>query len=466
MTSLRPSSLLLLAGLTATALVGCEPTLDEAPAVSAGSLDLSRVVAIGDDYAAGVADGGLTRARQEYSFPNLLVQQLQRAGAGAFTQPLLATGESTGGVQLLSLTATNQALTGPAAVSFIDQEPLNPGTPCEEIRYRLPAWADAGAGLPGNLAVPGLRLMDLETPGLGDETNFRNAGAAYNAGLERILPDGADAASYLTLVKRAQPTFVIVSAGLGDLLPYILSGGTCNTSLPSVSTVSFRAKRLVDSLVATTSANGIILGVPKLDVLPLTRTTVSAVSRGLGRPDTASLYGIVFRNNKNDTVRLSYEDIVLLPMVARVGRMEDATGTPYPQAFGSRENPLRDRDVLTTTEIARVDGYINAPPSSINDRLRTAVSIAGAKGRFVYVETGNFFQSLNNGQFINGIRFSDDPVTGGLVSLDGYTLTPRGNALLVNFIITNALNPLSTVSNFGTSLPLIDISTLPATRLP
>ena len=51
--------------LTACALSQDTPT-------PSTNFDVSRYVAVGDSYTAGLSNGGLTRASQDYSFPNLL----------------------------------------------------------------------------------------------------------------------------------------------------------------------------------------------------------------------------------------------------------------------------------------------------------------------------------------------------------------------------------------------------------
>lgn len=457
--SLTPPAVLAFSLLTAAlaGLSGCEPQLDDVAGPAAGALDVRHYVGLGDDYAAGVVNGGLTRERQEYSFPNLLARQLRLASGGEFTQPLLAPGESTGGLLLTGLTDRNQALLGPGLVTFSDSAVLSPGA-CAETRYRFPVWADANAGaLPNNLGIPGLRLQDLATAGLGDDANLRNAANPYNGYLERLLADGTDATSYLTLVQQSQPTFVTVSIGLSDVLPFVRSGGACGT-LPTATNLKADVTQLVDELLANTTAKGVLLSVPKLSSLPLTRTLVSDLNRGLGRPDTASM----FVQTATGLARTTSTDIVLSPMVGRVGRFETATGDAATAPFGlSRDNPLRDQDVLSNTQFTQVETLIFRT-NGINKTLETKAAESG--GRLVYLDINSLLGDMINGRYIDGVRYSGDPVTGGLFNFDGYTLTPRGNGLLVNYLISTLNKPGP--DGFGTNLPQLDVNSLPATRLP
>jgi hypothetical protein len=443
--------------IAATSFAGCEPSLstDDVPAVTAGSIDLRRYISIGDDFTAGVVNGGLTRASQEYSFPNQLAKQFQLAGGGAFTQPLLSEGVSTRTVQLQGLTDRNLPLLGAATVSFVDSIRLNAGSPCSELRYQFERSSTAGT-VPNNLGIPRLRLTQVSTTGLGNEAN--QAGSSdYNAYFERLLPNGSDQ-TYLQTIRAAQPSFLTVSMGLSDLLPYVLSGGTCG-SLPSASSLGLASRQLIDSLSAATTAKGVILSVPTLANLPLTRTQVSAINRRLGRPDTTSMYVL----SGSTVKRTAFNDVVLLTMIGRIGRNETATGQPASAPFGlDATNPLRDQDVLSGAEITNITGRINGR-GGINEELAKKATNSG--GRFIFIDLKNFYLTVATGLYANGVRYSDDTVIGGMFNYDGYTLSPRGNALLANAILEQMANTDPKVG-FGLSVPRIDINSLPATPLP
>ena len=82
--------------LGALTFAGCAPD-QTAPTPGTGSLNLSRHVAVGDNYLAGFSDGGLTQTSQQYSLAALLDQQfaLTSRSTSTFTQPLMPAGPGT-----------------------------------------------------------------------------------------------------------------------------------------------------------------------------------------------------------------------------------------------------------------------------------------------------------------------------------------------------------------------------------
>ncbi|MEQ9581225.1 MAG: hypothetical protein RIM68_03570 [Arenibacter sp.] len=68
------------------------------PALTAGSADFSKYVAIGNSFTAGFSDNALFIASQQNSFRNLLSQKFSLVGVGNFSQPL--TNDNIGGLLL------------------------------------------------------------------------------------------------------------------------------------------------------------------------------------------------------------------------------------------------------------------------------------------------------------------------------------------------------------------------------
>ena len=66
------------------------------PTLTAGSVDFSNYVAVGASFTAGFTDGGLFKASQENSFPNILSKEFAKVGGGSFTQPLM--NDNSGGI--------------------------------------------------------------------------------------------------------------------------------------------------------------------------------------------------------------------------------------------------------------------------------------------------------------------------------------------------------------------------------
>ena len=80
--------------LLATAILspGCSDKTPSGPALGLGGVTISKYVAIGDSYAAGYQSNALYQSGQNYSYPALIAQQLNAAGAvlGTFEQPIFS----------------------------------------------------------------------------------------------------------------------------------------------------------------------------------------------------------------------------------------------------------------------------------------------------------------------------------------------------------------------------------------
>lgn len=438
----------------AAGLASCEPATDDVPAPVASSLDFSRYVAVGDDYTAGVANGALTAQSQAYSFPNLLAQQLKRVGGGEFVQPLAAEGERFGaGLRLFNLTDRNLPLLEAVPSTFVAADTLNSGTACAELRYQFPRWGGAGTALPNNLGVPGLRVQDISKSGVGNAAN--RMAADYNPYLERLLPANDDR-TYVQVVKAARPTFFTLWMGMSDIATYLRSGGTCGATVTAAQLQS-KVFPLIDSLLAT-GASGVIgtLPVPNSG-LAISRLTQTRLNQRLGRPDTFPIFIV----ENGVATRMLGKDAVLLPVAGRVGRNETATGQPAAAPLGSADNPLRDEDVLTEGELRLLGVAI----SNFNTALINTYNRKNAAVRTSVVGLDDFFFKINsNGVLIDGVLYTGDPVTGGFFGYDGISLTPRGNALVVNRII-EVLNKSTASAGFDTHIPGLDANNYPAMPL-
>ena len=75
-------------GIGSLTLSSCKPKF-KAPESSAGEINTARFVMIGGSHTAGYMDDALYYDGQQYSIANLLSQQLQKVGSGAFNQPYM-----------------------------------------------------------------------------------------------------------------------------------------------------------------------------------------------------------------------------------------------------------------------------------------------------------------------------------------------------------------------------------------
>lgn len=138
-------------------------------------------------------------------------------------------------------------------------------------------------------------------------------------------------------------------------------------------------------------------------------------------------------------------DFILLP--AQQGLLTPANfanglGFVNPTTF--QPQPFPDWAVLDESEVNLVRNSTNA----FNAKIRSA---AQAKGLAVVEADALFNEIIRTGR-IDGVAVSTAFVSGGLFSLDGVHLTPKGYAIVANQFI-KAIN-----ANYGVKVPLIDIN--------
>lgn len=264
------------------------------PNFSAGSLDFTTYVAVGNSITAGLMDAALYTSGQNSAFPNLLASSFSQVGGGAFNQPDIG---SEAGFNT-SLNDLSQAFESSAAVfgKFILDTSIpgpSPTTPGAAFGF----VADAGAI--NNLGVPGMRLIEIGTAGYGTLNPFYT----------RFALDPAST-SILEQAIAKQPTFMTMWLGNNDVLQWATSGGVgaigidLTTGAPDptsdaipgslVSTASFDLA--IDNVVATLGAvlpntEVVMINVPNMTVtpffqavsynaIPLDEATATAVQAG------------------------------------------------------------------------------------------------------------------------------------------------------------------------------------------
>lgn len=464
----------LAAAATALLLNACAPSQDApAPAIT---INISRYVAVGDSYTAGLSAGGLTRTSQEYSFPNLLAQQLGTASGGAaFTQPYLEAGTGSGYLTLAGFTpagfAQGRRVTGQAVRGQI----INTAACAGADTVRLLTRSSTSGTLPQNLGIPGLQLSQIETAGYGNAATA-TPGSAFNPYFERLLPAG-DNRTYLQAVSDAanSATFFTYFQGLDDLMPFVRSGGECagldvaSTSASSAArtllqnTMNQNAKKILDRLTAN-SRMGIIARLPTLPTLPLLRSGKGDVLEKRLQVffgDTAHMYIQASRPNVPSPARaIAGDDYVLATALARIGKLTPVVvgGTTLMLPYGrDSRNPVFDADVLDSRELNLIGPILN----NYNNTLETLsatynlpiINLTNANERTL--DLNLLFSNVADNIAIAGVQYTPEAVRGSFFSVDYYTLTPRGNGVLANNFIL-AINKA-----YRANIPAIDVNKLP-----
>ncbi|MDB5233991.1 MAG: hypothetical protein JWR44_984 [Hymenobacter sp.] len=458
-----------LAAATALLLHACAPNQDT-PTPTAG-VDLSRYLAVGDSYTAGYSAGGLTRASQEYSFPNLLAQQFSKATPNAvFTQPLLEVGTGAGYLDLVDFPANGFPRARRVAGQAVRRTVIDPAACGGPDTLRLLTRSATSNALPQNLGVPGLLLSQIETVGWGNEASA-TPGRAFNPYFERLLPAN-DNRTYLQAVTTAaaSATFFTYFQGLDDLMPYVRSGGQCgeiNLDDPVKrgsfqTTLRQNAKTVLDQLTSG-GRRGIVARVPDLVTLPILRSGKgSALETRLQAifGDTARLY-IADPNNSGPAQRITGADYVVATTFPRIGQRTPVVvgGTTLMLPYGrDSRNPLRDADVLDSRELSFLTNIISNYNNQLNLLARDVYKLPVLNNSQL-----SYLLDINSAMpafvveaiSVGGVVYTAEPVRGNFFSLDYYSLTPRGNALIANTFIL-AINKA-----YRANIPAIDANSLP-----
>ncbi|MBI2618904.1 MAG: SGNH/GDSL hydrolase family protein [Ignavibacteriales bacterium] len=397
---------------------GCTQSDPTGPVASLGSHAVTKYVAIGNSLTAGYQSNALYASAQQYSYPNLIAQQLLRAGATIqlFEQPLYgdpgnadpATGKASR-LEILSLSSP---------IPSIGPRGLDPGSP-----------TNTALGRPyDNLGIPGIPLASFL-----DTTNFTG-----NPFVDLVLRPSMFPKSVFQQVQVLQPDLITLWLGNNDVLGYATSGGTSPSAPTPTGTFAALYAQVLDTLRAILPNAKILVGnIPDVTTIPFF-TTVGPAAQAQG---INAVYGI---HSSGDTAVMSLSTN-LLTLNAQAELSQGKGILP--------SNPLPSSVVLDSDEIA----IAQAAVSSFNAAI---ASVAAARGVALFDANALLKKANTEGYSIAGERFTSQYVAGGLFSLDGVYPSSRGYAIVANEMIA-VLN-----QHYGMSIPLVDISTVPGIPAP
>ena len=446
-------------------------------AVTSGEADFSKYVALGNSLTSGYRDGTVYLDGQLESYPAMIAEQMQKAGGGTFTQPLVP--DNIGGFAnipgfkgKLTLQVVNGALTPvySTAVSELD---------------RL-------TGTYNNMGVPGAKSFHLVANGYGNMAGLATGTA--NPYFVRFA--SSSTASVLEDAMAQNPTFFSLWIGNNDVLSYATSGGvgtnqTGNTNPstyssnditdPNVLAGSIRA--VLEGMKSVGATKGVIANIPNVTSIPFFTTVpynavpldeahatalntqlvgrLKPVLTALGQGDrlktlvvgqnpllikdetltdlSAQITAVLTRNGVSAALasfigttygqarHATSEDLILLSTKSVINT--DVTGVSAPFNKQGITYPLEDKYVLTKSEVAQVQTATNAYNTQIK-ALAEAYGLAFVDANAKMVELGK-----SSGIQYNGVNYSTTFVTGGSFSLDGVHLTGKGYAVIANEFI-------------------------------
>lgn len=217
-------------------------SVEELPALTAGSANFSKYVSVGASFTAGYTDNAVFIAGQQNSFPNILSKQFALVGGGAFTQPLM--NDNIGGFVAGSTVVVKPRLyfngTGPVTLA---------ATPTTQLTTNL-------GGVFTNVGVPGAKSTHIDYAGY----------ASLNPYFGRMATSAS--ITMLDYAINQSPTFFTLSEiGGNDVLGYATTGGDGTDPLTPTATFDVVFKSMVDKLTAT-GAKGVVTNVPYVKDLP------------------------------------------------------------------------------------------------------------------------------------------------------------------------------------------------------
>ena len=494
-------------GILALTFTACEPEfdtpVDESGTYSSGELDLSHYVAVGNSLTAGFADNALYITGQENSFPNIMAEKFQHVGGGDFSQPLMA--DNAGGLLL-----DGQQIADTRLVLNIGadgtQAPVNyrGAQPTTEITNTL-------QGPFNNMGVPGAKSFHFLAAGYGSVEGVSTGTA--NPYFARFASDPS--ASVIADAASQDPTFFTLWAGNNDVLGFATSGGVGEDQTGNFDLSSYGSNditdpnvfamvytQLVDALVAN-DADGVLINIPPVtavpyfntvpvNAIPLDEATAGMLNEqfqaynelilpglagvGILSPEEVAARQISFSAGQN-YVTLVDEDLTDISGIVQgppfnldqqtanlIGQLRQATDQdliPLPTSsfLGTLVNedptmingvsvPLGDQHVLTSSEQEMV--------RTATEAYNATIQALAEQHDLGYFDSSAFLSQLaEDGISYDGGLLTADFGTGGVFSLDGIHLTPRGNALVADRII-QVLN-----QKYGANLPRVDIGNYP-----
>ncbi|OOQ58363.1 SGNH/GDSL hydrolase family protein [Mucilaginibacter pedocola] len=418
-------------------LASCKP-YSEGPQGGQGSADFSRYIAVGNSLTAGYSNGGLYLESQQSAYPAIIARQMAKVGGGAFTQPLFGAGQENGSgyLKLTGFTATGMPVIANVA---------------DKLAVR------------GKVAIPGLGNVTLYTKYSGDINNYGVPGiklaniddAAYgnlNGYFERLLPGdaGANTTKYIDFVTAKTFTFFNNWLGNNDALGYATAGGASD-ALTDKAQFGALYNLVINKLTAT-GQKGVVATIPDVTAAPyFTTLSTTAILAGAkaANPAVTALY--VNARKAADITNTTYSprtagatDLILLTFdTQKIGQPVNTTAGMQPYGL-SPYAPIENQYVLDANEVILVKEHINAYNATIK-------AVAEAKGLALF-DAYTFLNSLKAGLTIDGVNVNSDFITGGIFSLDGIHLTPRGYAVVANEFI-KAIN-----SKYGSGIPKVNVA--------
>lgn len=418
----------------------CKPEFKK-PTATSGTADFTRYIAVGNSLTAGYADNGLYLEGQQNSYPSIIAKEMQQVGGGAFYQPLFSdaqangsgyvklTGFNAAGSPILAPVTDNLAIRGVVAIPGF-------GNVTTYTKY---------SGDNNNYGIPGMKLLQITYAPYGN----------LNGYYERLLPGnaGTNSTTYLDYITAKPFTFFSNWMGNNDALLYAVSGGAGDV-LTDKATFTQLYTLLVTRLTAA-GQKGICATIPDVTAIPyFTTVTYDLILASVRKANPAVQAIFINAKSSADVTNTTYAarpataaDLITLTFpTSKIGTPVTTVAGPLPYGL-TPLTPIENQYVLDANEVSLAKDYVNSYNTTIK-------AVAASKGLAVADMYSFLNQIKATGLVVDGLTLTSNYISGGIFSLDGVHLTPRGYAIVANEFIKminaqyNSNIPLTSVANY------------------
>jgi hypothetical protein len=447
--------------LSLALFTACERKIDEF-AATANGLDFSNFVSVGNSMVAGYADGAIYMSGQENSIPNIMAEQFQYVGGGAFRQPMIGTEDGVGfqaipgGIYCFTKMGLKIVPDKDCEGKLVGTASLKPGFVSNPDQATLLQQLFAPPTVTGpynNMGVPGLQLQAAFFPGY----------AFYNPFFARMATAAASS-SVIGDAMAQKPTFFMMWLGDNDALSSALAG-TDLLLTPADTFAKYYPMATGALLASGKSPKGVVATIPDVTTIPFF-TTISKALPWNGVTLTAeqaaglnTLYTMyqhpeivwkagqnpfVYVKNDGSWAQMQAGDLFLLTLPTDSVKCKgmgiaDQSITPIPRPY-----PIPGKFVLDGAEQAKIKVAI--------DQYNVIIKGTATAQNLAVADMNTYLKSFATGMVFDGIKVSTTFVTGGLFSTDGVHLNPRGCSIAANYMI-QAIN-----SKYGSNIPQANVT--------